>query len=115
MRVGIDVTSWANGRGYGRFTRGLVPALLAANEAAGRPHEFVALLDSGADARGDLGLPALPEGLAHVVAGTAEAAARAASSGGRRAMRGASALRAAGGVAGPDALRFPAGPTSFPP
>jgi glycosyltransferase involved in cell wall biosynthesis len=115
MRVGIDVTSWANGRGYGRFTRGLVPALLAANEAAGGPHELVALLDAGADGRGDLELPALPEGLARVVAGTAEAATRAASSGGRRALRDLWAMRAAAGQVGLDVLLYPTVYTYFPP
>ncbi len=27
MRIGVDVTCWANERGYGRFTRELVPAM----------------------------------------------------------------------------------------
>ncbi len=27
MRIGVDVTSWANDRGYGRFTRELIPAM----------------------------------------------------------------------------------------
>ncbi len=30
MRIGVDVTCWANTRGYGRFTRELVPAMVAA-------------------------------------------------------------------------------------
>jgi glycosyltransferase involved in cell wall biosynthesis len=29
MRIGIDATCWANGRGYGRFTRELLPAMSA--------------------------------------------------------------------------------------
>jgi len=29
MRIGVDVTCWANERGYGRFTRELVPAMAA--------------------------------------------------------------------------------------
>ena len=29
MRIGIDATCWANGRGYGRFTRELLPAMAA--------------------------------------------------------------------------------------
>ena len=29
MRIGVDATCWANGRGYGRFTRELVPAMAA--------------------------------------------------------------------------------------
>jgi len=27
MRIGVDITCWANGRGYGRFTRELVPTM----------------------------------------------------------------------------------------
>jgi len=30
MRIGVDATCWANGRGYGRFTRHLVSAMAAA-------------------------------------------------------------------------------------
>ncbi len=37
MRIGVDATSWFNGRGYGRFTRELLPALAL----AGPSHEFV--------------------------------------------------------------------------
>jgi glycosyltransferase involved in cell wall biosynthesis len=29
MLIGVDITCWANGRGYGRFTRELVPAMFA--------------------------------------------------------------------------------------
>ena len=29
MRIGIDATSWSNTRGYGRFTRELVEAMVA--------------------------------------------------------------------------------------
>ncbi len=42
MRVGIDGTSWANPRGYGRYTRNLTKALLAANS----PHTFALVLDN---------------------------------------------------------------------
>ncbi|NIP28647.1 MAG: hypothetical protein GWN55_17275, partial [Phycisphaerae bacterium] len=42
MRVGIDGTSWTNPRGYGRYTRNLTQALLAAES----PHTFVLVLDS---------------------------------------------------------------------
>ena len=28
MRIGIDATSWHNSRGYGRYTRGLVKAVI---------------------------------------------------------------------------------------
>lgn len=32
MRVGIDATCWANRRGYGRFARELLTALLASDK-----------------------------------------------------------------------------------
>ncbi len=41
MRIGIDVSTWHNSRGFGRFTRELVAAMLAAPGA----HEFVLLCD----------------------------------------------------------------------
>lgn len=52
MRIGIDATSWANGRGYGRFLRQVLPGLVR-----GAPgEEFVCLLD--AESRRDF--PDLP-------------------------------------------------------
>jgi glycosyltransferase involved in cell wall biosynthesis len=44
MRIGVDATSWANERGYGRFTRELVRAMVeeAPND------EFVCLMDARA-------------------------------------------------------------------
>jgi glycosyltransferase involved in cell wall biosynthesis len=50
MRIGIDATCWANNRGYGRFTRELVTALVS----VGRDHEFFCFLDERAAARFDL-------------------------------------------------------------
>ena len=50
MRIGVDATCWANDRGYGRFTRELVRAMVS----IGREHEFVCLLDERAAARFDL-------------------------------------------------------------
>lgn len=41
MRIGIDATCWANGRGYGRYIRQLLPALVA----AGAQHQWVCFLD----------------------------------------------------------------------
>ncbi len=52
MRIGIDATSWANGRGYGRFLRQVLPGVVR-----GAPgEEFVCLLD--AESRRDF--PDLP-------------------------------------------------------
>ncbi len=42
MRIGVDATSWFNGRGYGRFTRELLPALAL----AGPSHEFVLFVEA---------------------------------------------------------------------
>ena len=42
LRIGIDATCWANGRGYGRFTRELVSALVP----LAPQHEFVCYLDA---------------------------------------------------------------------
>jgi glycosyltransferase involved in cell wall biosynthesis len=44
MRIGVDATCWANGRGYGRFTRELVSAMV--HEAPA--DEFVCFLDDRA-------------------------------------------------------------------
>ncbi len=46
MRIGIDVSTWSNGRGFGRFTRELVTAMTAARSA----HEFVLFCDQPIDA-----------------------------------------------------------------
>ena len=51
MRIGIDATCWANNRGYGRYTRELVSAMVPL--APG--HEFVCFLDDRAAARFDVG------------------------------------------------------------
>ncbi|MBM4186944.1 MAG: glycosyltransferase family 4 protein [Gemmatimonadetes bacterium] len=53
MRIGVDATSWANGRGYGRFTRHLVPAMAA----LAPEHRFVCFVDRAARNRFDLDLP----------------------------------------------------------
>lgn len=44
MRVAIEASTWINPRGYGRFTRELIRALLRAKS----PHRFSLVLDAGA-------------------------------------------------------------------
>ena len=44
MRIGVDATCWANGRGYGRFARELLRAMVL----EGTPHEFVCFVDDRA-------------------------------------------------------------------
>lgn len=110
VRIGIDATCWANGRGYGRFTRGLVPALLAENAARGAPHQFVAILDPAAASSADL-----PAKLRRVVAATSAAVTSAASSSGRRSLPDLWTMRGAASSAKLDALLYPSVYTYFPP
>jgi glycosyltransferase involved in cell wall biosynthesis len=53
MRIGVDASCWANGRGYGRYTREVLTAM--APQARG--DEFVFFLDPAAEARFDLAGP----------------------------------------------------------
>ena len=41
MRIGVDVSTWFNGRGFGRFTRELVSAMIHAESA----HHWVLFSD----------------------------------------------------------------------
>jgi glycosyltransferase involved in cell wall biosynthesis len=53
MRIGVDATCWVNPRGYGRFTREILPVMAA---LAPR-HTFVCFVDARAAAVFDLQLP----------------------------------------------------------
>ena len=72
MRIGVDATSWANARGYGRFTREIVAAMVALAPT----DEFVCFLDPLSDACFDLDAPNVRK---VVVATVREAPVRAAS------------------------------------
>jgi glycosyltransferase involved in cell wall biosynthesis len=50
LRIGIDATCWANGRGYGRFTRELVRSLVS----LAPQHEFICFLDARAAEQFDI-------------------------------------------------------------
>ncbi|MDH4131702.1 MAG: glycosyltransferase family 4 protein [Gemmatimonadota bacterium] len=50
MRIGVDATCWANGRGYGRFTRHLLRAMVA----LAPDDEFICFLDAESAAGFDL-------------------------------------------------------------
>lgn len=104
MRVGIDLTSWPNRRGYGRFVRGLVPALISRGA-----HEYVLVLDAQTAARDDL-----PESVDRRVAATRHGAAEAASASGRRSVRDLLAMRAVVSRQPLDVLFFPSVYTYFP-
>ena len=53
MRIGVDASCWANGRGYGRFTQELMRAMVA----AAPDDEFACFVDAAAAARWDLDAP----------------------------------------------------------
>jgi glycosyltransferase involved in cell wall biosynthesis len=79
MLIGIDATSWANERGYGRYTRELVSAMTALDAR----HEFVCLLDALSAERFALERP----NVRAVVVEQGVAPTVAAASGGRRSAR----------------------------
>ncbi len=106
MRVGIDASCWTNPRGYGRYTRGLVSALLAER---GR-HTFTLLADRPDD--GDRW--PLPGGCEVIPVAAQQAASAAASAGGRRSLRDIRAFSRAAGRAGFDVLFYPSVFTYFP-
>jgi len=53
MRIGVDASCWANERGYGRFTRELMGAMVREAPA----DQFVFFLDDRANARFTLAAP----------------------------------------------------------
>lgn len=53
MRIGVDATCWTNPRGYGRFTRELIPAMAA----LAREDTFVCFVDQRAAEGFDVRLP----------------------------------------------------------
>ncbi len=79
MRVGIDATCWANERGYGRFTRHIVTAMVALAPDT----EFVCFLDDESAARFDLAAANVRRVTVHLSA----SASRAASATGNRSLR----------------------------
>jgi glycosyltransferase involved in cell wall biosynthesis len=77
MRIGIDAACWANPRGYGRFTRHMLNALLAADRA----NQYVFFMDSfmARDAQ-------LPPGVERRVVRLSASPTQAASADGRRSV-----------------------------
>ena len=55
MRIGVDATCWANARGYGRFARELLRAMVV----QGSSHEFVCFVDDRAARCFDLSAPSV--------------------------------------------------------
>jgi glycosyltransferase involved in cell wall biosynthesis len=79
MRIGVDATCWGNWRGYGRFARSLVRALLEID----RQNEYVLFFDSG----GCGGFEPPPPTVRRVVVPTSRPATAAAAAESRRSLR----------------------------
>ncbi|MGI9146844.1 MAG: glycosyltransferase family 4 protein [Chloroflexota bacterium] len=105
MRIGIDLACWANNRGYGRYTRNLIRALLATD----RSHDYLGFGDHAT-----LQANTFPTGLELVAVALSEAPAQAAASDGRR--RAIDLWRMARAVqrAKLDVVFFPSSYTYFP-
>ena len=108
MKIGVDVSCWANKRGYGRYTKELVNALLRIDTR----NEYKLFLDSATARQVD----DLPEGPQRVIAKTSKSATQAASASGRRSLRDLWAMRQAVHRHGQDLdiFYFPAEYTFFP-
>lgn len=77
MRIGVDATCWGNKRGYGRFTRELLEALVRIDTT----NEYVFFVDNETAAKNNL-----PESVKTVVAQTNFSPAKAAAAGGSRSL-----------------------------
>jgi glycosyltransferase involved in cell wall biosynthesis len=105
MRIGIEACTWANRRGYGRFTRELVSAMVT-----GHPqHEFVLVVDSHT-AR-DCSFPSEARTL---IVETAVQPTQAASAEGSRSLRDIWRMSRAASRARFDAFLFPTRYTFYP-
>ncbi|MCI0396179.1 MAG: glycosyltransferase family 4 protein [Chloroflexi bacterium] len=105
MLVGIDATCWSNPRGYGRYARGLLSALLATRLS----HDYVFFVDQHTQATWPL-----PAGAQVVTVATSEAPTIAASANGRRSARDILAMSRAVARLPLDVLFYPTVYTYFP-
>lgn len=105
MRVGIDATCWSNRRGYGRFTRGLIDALLKVN----KEHEILLFVDDHTHKNDNL-----PEGAQCIVVPTSQAPTKAASASSSRSLSDLWAMANAVMHCKLDTFFFPSVYTYFP-
>jgi len=105
MRIGVDATSWTNRRGFGRFTRNVVPRLVEQHPDA----EYVLYVDE--ETRREA---SLPPGARQRPVRLSEAPTRAAAAGSSRSLRDLLRLGAAARAERLDAFLFPSVYTFFP-
>jgi len=108
VRIGIDASSWANRRGYGRYTRELVRAILDVDPN----NDYTLFLDAATEQQ----CPDLPERPRRVVIPTSDAASHAASAEGHRSLTDMWAMTRAVSArsANIDLFYFPTVYTFFP-
>ena len=106
MRIGVDATCWANERGYGRYARQIVSAMVALSPR----DEFVCFLDGPSDERFELDAPNVRK----IVVKTAAGAADAASAAGSRSLRDMLSMTRAVSRNRPDVFYSPSVYTYFP-
>jgi len=105
MRVGIDATCWSNQRGYGRFTRGLLQALLELETN----YQFILFVDIQTYQQSQF-----PANVDCIVVETSQSPTKAASASGRRSSRDLWAMTQAVARCQLDVLFFPSVYTYFP-
>lgn len=106
MRIGVDATCWANERGYGRYARQIVSAMVTSSPQ----DEFVCFLDELSAARFTLAAP----NVERIVVRTSAGAAAAASADGNRSLRDMFAMTRAVARNRPDVFYSPSVYTYFP-
>ena len=78
MRIGIDAACWSNQRGFGRFTRELLKALLKLD----KENEYLFFVDPETDKMDNF-----PTGVSRICLDISEAPSKAASSSGNRSLK----------------------------
>jgi glycosyltransferase involved in cell wall biosynthesis len=106
LRIGVDATCWANDRGYGRYARQIVTAMVNSSPQ----DDFVCFLDGLSDARFRLDEPNVRK----IVVRTGSGAAEAASAEGSRSLRDMFAMTRAVARDRPDVFFSPSVYTYFP-
>tara|TARA_R110002051_G_scaffold146786_2_gene219559 strand:- start:34945 stop:36150 length:1206 start_codon:yes stop_codon:yes gene_type:complete len=105
MRIAVDASCWLNNRGFGRFTRELVGAMIRRD----RVNEYVLLADD------DLTLDGLGPSASLMRVQTSRRVIDSATADARRGVRDVLAFRHAAATAQPDVLFYPAVYSWFPP
>lgn len=105
MRIGIDATCWSNPRGYGRYARGLITALLDKPES----HEFILFVDNYTHANWSL-----PDCANRIVVETKDPPSLAATASSRRSVNDLIAMGSAVSSTPLDVFFYPSVYTYFP-